>query len=218
MTVSVLSGLVSQQVDAIVVSVNNMGFFAEVGPLSIFISSKVGTKVVWLSQNQLADRAQMMASEIKWDPNATPPQYTDNLDQVIEKGTHVRVKIMGTRSEVGSMYAVGSMKEDFLGFVYLSPSISFDIKGAKNGIERFDSSLTLILTKNDTHARNFGSSKEACLVKSCLTTLKYRFSFRAAAIFQSCRHEITARTKSTTVRKSGSTFSAIFQDAVPEKD
>ena len=67
----------------------------------------------------------MMASEIKWDPNATPPQYTDNLDQVIEKGTHVRVKIMGTRSEVGSMYAVGSMKEDFLGFVSLTTFLSF---------------------------------------------------------------------------------------------
>ena len=60
---------------------------------------------------------------MKWEPNATPPQFTDNSDQVIEKGTHVRIKIMGTRNEVGSMYAVGSMKEDFLGFVLcpLSP-------------------------------------------------------------------------------------------------
>ena len=58
-----------------------------------------------------------MASDMKWEPNATPPQFTDNSDQVIEKGTHVRIKIMGTRNEVGSMYAVGSMKEDFLGFV-----------------------------------------------------------------------------------------------------
>ena len=31
----------SKQVDAIVVSVNHHGFFAEVGPLSIFVSTRV---------------------------------------------------------------------------------------------------------------------------------------------------------------------------------
>ena len=59
----------------------------------------------------------MIPNDIKWDPNATPPQFTDNGDQVIEKGTHLRIKIMGTRSDVGSMFAIGSIKEDFLGFV-----------------------------------------------------------------------------------------------------
>ena len=58
---------------------------------------------------------QLIPSEIKWDPNATPPQYTDNIDQMIEKGTHLRVKLIGTRSDVGSMFAIGSIKEDFLG-------------------------------------------------------------------------------------------------------
>lgn len=60
---------------------------------------------------------QLIPSDIKWDPNATPPQYTDNGDQVIEKGTHLRIKLIGTRSDVGSMFAIGSIKEDFLGFV-----------------------------------------------------------------------------------------------------
>lgn len=63
-----------------------------------------------------ADIIQLIPSDIKWDPNATPPQYTDNGDQVIEKGTHLRIKLMGTRSDVGSMFAIGSVKEDFLGF------------------------------------------------------------------------------------------------------
>ena len=35
---------------------------------------------------------------------------------MIEKGTHLRVKLIGTRSDVGSMFAIGSIKEDFLGF------------------------------------------------------------------------------------------------------
>jgi hypothetical protein len=36
---------------------------------------------------------------------------------VIEKGTQVRVKIIGIRSEVGEMWAIGSIKEDYLGCV-----------------------------------------------------------------------------------------------------
>lgn len=59
---------------------------------------------------------QFIPSEIKWDPNATPPQYTDNGDQVIERGTHLRIKLIGTRSDVGGMFAIGSVKEDFLGY------------------------------------------------------------------------------------------------------
>lgn len=54
---------------------------------------------------------QLIPSDIKFDANATPPQYTDNGDQVIEKGTHIRIKLIGTRSDVGSMYAIGSIKE-----------------------------------------------------------------------------------------------------------
>jgi DNA-directed RNA polymerase II subunit RPB7 len=34
---------------------------------------------------------------------------------VIEPGTHVRIKIIGTRTEVGEMWAIGSIKEDYLG-------------------------------------------------------------------------------------------------------
>ncbi|KZF23765.1 RNA polymerase II subunit 7 [Xylona heveae TC161] len=86
-----------ETVDAVVNSVNKMGFFADVGPLPVFVSTH------------------LIPSEIKYDANATPPQFTDNGDQVIEKGTHIRIKLIGTRSDVGSMYAIGSIKEDFLG-------------------------------------------------------------------------------------------------------
>ncbi|KAL9102848.1 MAG: hypothetical protein Q9163_002063 [Psora crenata] len=86
-----------ETVDAIVSSVNRMGVFADVGPLPVFVSNH------------------LIPPGIKWDPNATPPQYTDNGDQVIEKGTQLRIKLIGTRSDVGSMFAIGSIKEDFLG-------------------------------------------------------------------------------------------------------
>jgi DNA-directed RNA polymerase II subunit RPB7 len=58
----------------------------------------------------------LIPSDIRWDPNATPPQFTNNEDTVIEPGTHVRVKIIGTRTEVGEMWAIGSIKEDYLGY------------------------------------------------------------------------------------------------------
>ena len=38
---------------------------------------------------------------------------------MIEKGTQLRIKLIGTRSDVGSMFAIGSIKEDFLGYVIL---------------------------------------------------------------------------------------------------
>jgi DNA-directed RNA polymerase II subunit RPB7 len=86
-----------ETVDAVVYSVNPQGFFAQAGPLRLFVS------------------AHLIPSDIKWDPNGTPPQFTNNEDTTIEPGTHVRVKIIGTRSEVGEMWAIGSIKEDYLG-------------------------------------------------------------------------------------------------------
>jgi len=59
----------------------------------------------------------MIPSDIKWDPNSTPPQFTDNEESVIQVGTHIRLKIVGTRAEVGHMFAIASIKEDYLGWV-----------------------------------------------------------------------------------------------------
>ncbi|KAH8885162.1 hypothetical protein GQ53DRAFT_751455 [Thozetella sp. PMI_491] len=84
-------------VDAIVYSVNPHGFFAQAGPLKLFVSTH------------------LMPDEIKYDANASPPQFTNNTDITIEPGTHVRVKIMGTRTEIGEIWAIGSINGDFLG-------------------------------------------------------------------------------------------------------
>lgn len=42
---------------------------------------------------------------------------------MIEKGTHLRIKLIGTRSDVGSMFAIGSIKEDFLGYAHVLISL-----------------------------------------------------------------------------------------------
>ncbi|ELR02033.1 hypothetical protein V496_03274 [Pseudogymnoascus sp. VKM F-4515 (FW-2607)] len=87
----------NETVDAIVTAVNPAGFHCMAGPLEFFVSRE------------------LISKDIKFDPNATPWQWTDNEDQVIEKGAQVRVKLIGLRSDVGSMYAIGSIKEDYLG-------------------------------------------------------------------------------------------------------
>ncbi len=58
----------------------------------------------------------MIPAQVRYDPNATPPQFTDNEDYRVEPTTHIRVKIMGTRSEVGEMWAIGTINEDYLGY------------------------------------------------------------------------------------------------------
>jgi hypothetical protein len=65
-----------------------------------------------------------MPEEIKYDANATPPQFTNNADMVIEPGTQVRVKIIGTRTEVGEMWAIGSIHGDFLGYAQTSETVT----------------------------------------------------------------------------------------------
>ncbi|KAG8936411.1 DNA-directed RNA polymerase II subunit [Tulasnella sp. 418] len=85
-------------VDGIVGEVNKMGFFAEVGPLTVFVS------------NHLID------PEMKFDPNSNPPSYASQ-DQIIERDTHVRLKIVGTRVDATEIFAIGTIKEDHLGVV-----------------------------------------------------------------------------------------------------
>jgi hypothetical protein len=62
---------------------------------------------------------QLIPDEIQYDANATPPQFTNNADMVIEPGTHVRCRIIGLRTEVGEMWAIGSINGDFLGYVLM---------------------------------------------------------------------------------------------------
>ncbi|ODQ66675.1 DNA-directed RNA polymerase II 19 kda polypeptide [Nadsonia fulvescens var. elongata DSM 6958] len=83
-------------VDAIVTNVNKMGYFADVGPLSVFVSSH------------------LIPSDMSFNPTANPPAFVSD-DQTIEKGSRVRLKIVGVRADVGEMFAIGSIKEDYLG-------------------------------------------------------------------------------------------------------
>ncbi|KAG0035627.1 DNA-directed RNA polymerase II subunit [Podila clonocystis] len=81
-------------VDAIVTSVNQIGFFADVGPLQVFVAQK------------------LMPNDFKFDSNG--PCYRGE-DQVIEKNGQVRLKIVGLKYQATQINAVGTIKEDYLG-------------------------------------------------------------------------------------------------------
>ncbi|CAE6452240.1 unnamed protein product [Rhizoctonia solani] len=91
-------------VDGVVTNVNKMGFFAEVGPLQVFVSSH------------------LIHPDMKFDPNSNPPSFASD-DQIIDKGTHVRLKIVGTRVDATEIvglcrdFAIGTIKEDSLGVI-----------------------------------------------------------------------------------------------------
>ena len=59
----------------------------------------------------------MIPAQLKYTVEGSTPSFTDNVDQTIERGTQVRLRIKGMRSEMGQMYAIGSIKEDYLGCV-----------------------------------------------------------------------------------------------------
>jgi len=82
--------------DGVVGNVNKMGFFAEVGPLQVFVSSH------------------LIPPEFKFDPNANPPCFQGDGEK-IERDTKVRLRIVGTRIDATEIFAIGTIKEDWMG-------------------------------------------------------------------------------------------------------
>ncbi|WFD41298.1 DNA-directed RNA polymerase II subunit [Malassezia japonica] len=73
----VLKPFNGEVMDALVTNVNKMGFFAEVGPLSIFVSSH------------------LLPIDYKFQPDANPPEFVSPTDNLV-KGRKVRIRIVGT--------------------------------------------------------------------------------------------------------------------------
>lgn len=58
----------------------------------------------------------MIGHDLVYNGQATPPQWADPAgDQIIQKGSQVRIKLKGLRGEIGVMWGIGVMKEDYLG-------------------------------------------------------------------------------------------------------
>lgn len=103
-------------VDGLVTSVVSNGFFVEVGALTVFVSRSVGRHGEQCKYDEPTRLIvhQMIPPHLKYTVEGSTPSFTDNQD-LIERGTQVRLRIKGIRGEIGSMYAVGSISEDYLG-------------------------------------------------------------------------------------------------------
>ncbi|PWN94821.1 putative DNA-directed RNA polymerase II chain Rpb7 [Tilletiopsis washingtonensis] len=93
----VLKPFKGEVVDALVTNVNKMGFFATVGPLQIFTS------------------VHLLPVDFKFQPDSNPAEYASADGSTIVKGKKVRLRIVGTRIDANEIFAVGLMKEDYLG-------------------------------------------------------------------------------------------------------
>lgn len=60
---------------------------------------------------------QHIPPDMTFNPDATPPQYSNGQADVIEKGSAVRLQIIGMRSDVGAIYAIGKMSGVWFGYV-----------------------------------------------------------------------------------------------------
>lgn len=88
----------NEVIDAVVTTVNKLGFVASAGPFNCFVSQI------------------RIPADMEFDGNSNPPSFR-SVDQKIEKGTMVRVKIAGTRTDATEIYATGTIKEDYLGII-----------------------------------------------------------------------------------------------------
>lgn len=59
----------------------------------------------------------MITKAFKYTVEGSTPSFADNEGQVVERGSQVRLRIKGIRGELGQMFAIGSIKEDYLGSV-----------------------------------------------------------------------------------------------------
>lgn len=53
---------------------------------------------------------------MKFSMEGATPTFEDNDGQTITAGGHVRLRIKGIRSELNQMFAIGSIREDYLGY------------------------------------------------------------------------------------------------------
>ena len=58
----------------------------------------------------------MIPSSLKYTVEGSTPCFTDNEGQTIERESQVRLRIKGIRGEMGQMFAIGSIREDYLGY------------------------------------------------------------------------------------------------------
>eukprot|EP00878_Enallax_costatus_P004561 GHUV01004802.1.p1 GENE.GHUV01004802.1~~GHUV01004802.1.p1 ORF type:complete len:174 (+),score=17.15 GHUV01004802.1:291-812(+) len=89
----------SEVLDCVVSSVNKMGFFADAGPVQIFVSSH------------------LIPDDYEYTSVNGDAFVSTDQSHHIKEGSEVRIKVVGVRADAQDMYCIGSMKEDYLGVI-----------------------------------------------------------------------------------------------------
>ena len=89
--------------DAVVTTVNKLGFFAQVGPLQVFVSKH------------------LIPTDMQFDPQSTPASYVSSISeqqpQRISKDSEVRLRVIATRVDASEIFAIGTIKDEYLGLL-----------------------------------------------------------------------------------------------------
>lgn len=85
--------------DAVVTGVSRMGFFAEAGPLQVFVSSH------------------LIPEDFEHSATGEPSWASLDGQQRIVAGAEVRLRVVGTRVDAAEIFAVGDIKGDYLGVI-----------------------------------------------------------------------------------------------------
>lgn len=57
----------------------------------------------------------MIPPSMKFNAEGSTPSFSEADGMTVEKDSQVRVRIKGIRGELGAMFAIGSIREDYLG-------------------------------------------------------------------------------------------------------
>ena len=53
---------------------------------------------------------------MKYNAEGSAPSFSEADGMTVERGSQVRLRIKGIRGELGQMFAIGSIREDYLGY------------------------------------------------------------------------------------------------------
>lgn len=123
--------------DAVVTQVNKVGMFAEIGPLSCFISHHVSINRIHFYWQYVPSNYifyinisfQSIPADMQFCPNFNPPCYkSKDEDVVIQADDEIRLKIVGTRVDASGIVSF-NYYVDFL-FLYLNRFWNFSLNSA----------------------------------------------------------------------------------------
>lgn len=58
----------------------------------------------------------MIPPSMKYNAEGSTPNFSEADGMIVERGSQVRLRIKGIRGELGQMFAIGSIREDYLGY------------------------------------------------------------------------------------------------------